>query len=113
MTKKTEAKLRKEAQFLLNWSKGKPLQKVQNGSRFWSNGKYMVQVDQKTIEGMVELGLCRVVRERACHWKKERTLEQLAGLQPCPPPDVIGAIEIVLLGTPQRKTKEQREAELD
>ena len=67
-----------EAKFLLGWSKGKPIVRLQEGSTFHSAGKWMTKLDKQQIAGMVAEGLATYSERGVLALNKEKIIA-LAG----------------------------------
>lgn len=57
---KKGAALLAEASRLKWWSKGKPIVRQTSDSTFWRSGKWMTNLNYKTVDAMVEKGLARI-----------------------------------------------------
>lgn len=47
----------RQAHFLANWSKGKPITRLCRGSAFWKCGKWMTKITDDEVNELVAAGL--------------------------------------------------------
>ena len=97
-SKITRADAEREASFLKKWSKRNAYVVSQwtTGTRFWSQGKLMTQLEPAMVNALVEFGLATIERRGMIGWSKKVDPVQYV-LGATPPADVEGITSIRLV----------------